>query len=81
MKNKFFIAMFYLGLPWMFLASYIYSFYKRVFKKEYHEYDYEAMSGYFNWLMPIGAGLTLYILITLLIKVLIKIITTLLLII
>ena len=57
--------MFFLALPWMFIVSYIDSFIKRLSGRTYTAYDYEFMSGVFNWVMPLGAAFSTYLIVLL----------------
>lgn len=73
MNINFLKVMFFLALPWMFIITFVDSFIKRIKGRQYTEYDYELMSGVFNWVMPFGAALSTYLIVMLiyqLIKVL-----------
>lgn len=60
--------MFFLAIPWMYLASLFFNIYRRLTNKETYYTDYEIMSGMYNWIMPIGAILTAYTLVYLISK-------------
>jgi len=59
---KLFKIMFFLAIPWMYLASLIVNIFRRLTNKETYHTDFEIMSGMYTWVMPIGAILTLYVL-------------------
>lgn len=63
-----FKIMFFLAIPWMYLASLFFNIYRRLTNKETYYTDYEIMSGMYNWIMPIGAILTAYTLVYLISK-------------
>ena len=63
MNINFLKIMFFLALPWMFLITMIDSFIKRMRGRLYTEYDYEMMSGVYNWIMPIGAAFSTYLIV------------------
>ena len=54
--------MFFLATPWMYLASLVVNIYRRLLNKPTYHTDFEIMSGMYTWVMPIGALLTLYVL-------------------
>lgn len=65
MNINFLKIMFFLALPWMFIITLVDSFIKGMKGRKYTDYDYELMSGVFNWVMPFGAALSTYLIVML----------------